>query len=125
MIQNRQPRVLIAEDNALIALDLEELVRSCACRAAGPVATAQEALAILEQQTVDVALVDYLLADGPADPLTSVLNARGIPFALCTGAGEANSDDKYSHTAIVSKPFTQLDILHTINTLVASRLASA
>ena len=56
----RPPRVLLVEDNTLIALDLEEILKGYGCRVVGPSMTVREALEVLDREEVDIAVVDYL-----------------------------------------------------------------
>jgi len=117
------PRVLLVEDNTLIALDLEEILKGYGCRVVGPSVTVREALEVLDREEVDIAVVDYLLADGEAAPLARALDDRGIPFAICTGAGEAELVTLYPNTPILGKPYNPDDVSTVVNSLIASRLA--
>ena len=117
------PRVLLAEDNALIALDLEELLQTYGCDVVGPSVTVQEALDVLRYQAIDIAVIDYLLEDGEAEPLACALDRKGIPYAICTGAGQDKIGSLYPNTPIIGKPFTPEDVSVVVNCLIASRLA--
>ena len=123
MGQQPPPRVLLVEDNALIAMDLEDIFEGFGCEVIGPVGTLKEALERLDQEQIDVAVVDYLLEDGNAGPLAETLNERSIPFALCTGAGEGEISSLFPHTPILSKPYNPDDVSLVVNSLIASRLA--
>jgi DNA-binding NtrC family response regulator len=118
------PRVLIVEDNALIALDLEDILKSNGCEVVGPRVSVREALEDLEQESIDVAVVDFLLEDGNAAPLAQALNGKGIPFAICTGAAESEISAQYPHTPILGKPYNPDDVHLVLNSLIASRLAN-
>jgi len=117
------PRVLIVEDNALIALDLEDILTTSGCEVIGPKVTVRDALALLDTVKIDAAVVDYLLDDGTADPLAQALNERGIPFTICTGAVRGDIGARYPHTPILNKPYTLDDVSLVVNSLIASRLA--
>lgn len=118
------PRVLLVEDNMLIALDLEEILKGYGCRVVGPSMTVREALEVLDREEVDIAVVDYLLEDGEAAPLARALDDKGIPFAICTGAGEAELCTLYPNTPILGKPYNPDDVSMVVNSLIASRLAN-
>ena len=54
------PRVLIVEDNSLIAMDLEDILSNYGCAIVGSTATVEKALEALEREAIDVAVIDYL-----------------------------------------------------------------
>lgn len=119
------PRVLLVEDNALIALDLEELLKGYGCCVIGPSVTVREALDILHSEQVDIAVVDYLLEDGEAEPLARALDSKGIPYAICTGAAGDKLGLLFPNTPILGKPYNPEDVSIVVNSLIASRLANA
>jgi DNA-binding NarL/FixJ family response regulator len=118
------PRVLIVEDNPLISMDLEDILKNHGCQIIGPLATVRDALLAIEKDEIDVALVDYVLEDGNAAPLAEALNGKAIPFAICTGSGEDAIHSIFPTTPILGKPFLTADVSVDINSLIASRLAS-
>lgn len=77
-------RVLIVEDEALIAMDLVDIVESDAGYVVGPFRTNREAIAALAREQVDVAILDLNLADGDATPTARFLFAAGVPILVCT-----------------------------------------
>ena len=119
------PRVLVVEDNTLIAMDLEEILKTYGCQVVGPSCSVTEALTLLADGSVDVAVVDYLLEDGTAAPLAKALDEKGIPYAICTCAREDEICSLYPRTPILGKPYNPDDVSLVVNSLMASRLASA
>lgn len=83
----KDARVLVAEDNLIIALDLvAELEESGAC-VLGPAARVQDGLALVEGALPDGAILDVDLLDGPVTPLAEQLLERQVPCVFCTGVG--------------------------------------
>ena len=77
--------VLVVEDEFLIALDLEQLLRRHGWRVLGPAATVDQALRLLRGgETPDVALLDVNLRGEPVTPVAEELRARGVPFVLAS-----------------------------------------
>ena len=75
-------RVLIAEDELLVAMDhAAELVRAGA-KIVAMCPTVTGAVDCLRERPVDVAVVDFVLADGNSEPLQTVLNQKHIPFVV-------------------------------------------
>ena len=78
-------KVLVAEDKAAIALEIELSLQEQGCSVLGPTATIAATLASLSRDRPDVALLDLHLLDGLATPIAATLAAMGVPFALLLG----------------------------------------
>ena len=76
--------VLVVEDEFLIAMDLERLLRRHGWRVLGPAATVDQALRLLLGETPDVALLDINLRGELVTPVAEELRARGVPFVLAS-----------------------------------------
>ena len=83
-----RPLVLIAEDEALIAMELVDGLRHAGFEVAGPFARCAEAEEWLQTGSPDAAVVDSLLKDGPCDALVADLSCRGIPTLIFSGRDE-------------------------------------
>lgn len=80
-----QRRVLLIEDDALVALALKACAEAEGLEVLGPVTSAAAARRLLAEERPDYALLDYRLMDGTADHLVQTFRRDGIPFALLTG----------------------------------------
>jgi CheY-like chemotaxis protein len=78
-------KVLVAEDDGLLALDLACTLRELGCVVLPAAPSVAGALAILGAERPDVALLDVSLADGSAAPVAAALAAAGVPFAVVSG----------------------------------------
>lgn len=83
----QEHRILIVEDEAIIALNLAYAVEDVAGEVVGPVGSIAEAFALLDVAPVSGAVLDANLADGEVTPLALHLLERGVPFVLHTGTG--------------------------------------
>lgn len=100
-------RVLVAEDDAVIALDMDGALKSLGCTVLGPVPSAAEALALLALQEPRAALVNIRLSDGPGTPVVQALRAAAVPFILVTGYEGRDLDDPALRAAPrLTKPFS-------------------
>jgi CheY-like chemotaxis protein len=77
-------KVLVVEDDALLAFYLEDLLHGLGCVVLGPVASVADALAVLDRQRPDLALLDLELADGWSAPVAQALRAMDVPAAMIT-----------------------------------------
>ncbi|MEH3144295.1 MAG: response regulator [Methylobacterium frigidaeris] len=80
-----QPVVLLAEDNALVGLDLRDALEEMGYRVAGPFSRCSDALLWLSQETPDLALLDVMLDDGPSAAIAVALRRQGVPFLVHSG----------------------------------------
>ena len=104
-------RVLVAEDDFVIALELEALLREFGCEVLGPATMVGEALELLGRERPDAALLDVGLGDGPAWPVAAALAAAGVPFALATGyPAEGLGAAASAAVAVLGKPFGAAEV---------------
>ena len=104
-------RVLVAEDEALISVILSGDLRDEGYLIGGPFSRCRDALAWLADNTPDVAIVDYMLRDGPCTTLTRALRERGVPFIIFSGyTRDPNTDHEFLDTPWFDKP-ASLDAL--------------
>jgi DNA-binding response OmpR family regulator len=78
-------RVLVVEDEPLIAMGLADQLREAGARVLGPCATASQAIDVFQANNVDVAVIDFVLADQNSEGLQTALENKGIPFVVLTG----------------------------------------
>lgn len=112
-------RVLIVEDQPLLALDLQNLLEAYGYEVAAWASDLPEAERIIAQGQIDVALVDFLLNEQPADALAKQLAAKNIPFAFCTGSDEKDIASRYPSVPILSKPYMAEDVILQVQSLLS------
>jgi CheY-like chemotaxis protein len=76
-------RVLVVEDEALLAMMLEDVFSDAGAQVVGPAATVEQAIALIAPQVIDVALLDVCLRDQRSDPVAEALRQRGVRRAAC------------------------------------------
>lgn len=104
-------RVLIVEDESLVAMLLETILEDMGCVPVGPAATIEEGLAMAGDESVlDAALLDVNVAGQQIFPVAELLRARGVPFVFSTGYGEGGLPDAWRGQATIQKPFTEAAI---------------
>ena len=103
-------RVLLVEDETLIARLMEEMLAEFACEVTATVGQLDEAMEVAATQRFDLAFVDVNLRGVPAWPLADVLRARGIPFAFVTGYGASATTATHADVPVLQKPFRVQDL---------------
>lgn len=99
--------ILVIEDDPLVAMMLEEYLEALGGAVAGNADNVTSALAIINSETIDAAIVDIHLANGETSVLIAEsLRARNIPFAIVTGGFFAPPDAAFAGRPVLLKPFT-------------------
>ena len=104
-----QRRVLVVEDEMLIGMLLEDMLADLGHTVVAVVPRVNEALAAVQKETFDVAVLDVHLNGQAVFPVAEALIARGIPFVFATGYGERGLPDQYRGRPILQKPFAKDD----------------
>ena len=82
-------RVLLVEDNVVIAMNTEELLQDLGVAAVLTVGSVAEAMTLIDTQHFDLALLDLRLRDDEDGlPVAERLRAEGVPIVFATGIGE-------------------------------------
>jgi DNA-binding response OmpR family regulator len=97
-------RVLIVEDEMMIAMMMQDMLEEIGCEVIGPANRVDAALALADAE-IDVALLDVNLAGELVYPVADRLRARGIPIIFLTGYGNIGIDPRYREAPVLSKPF--------------------
>jgi len=114
-------RILVVEDEPLVALELATILREAGAEVLGPAATPEEVLACIEDSPVDAALLDGNLRGLAVDDVAALLAARKVPFAFVSGYEKDNLPRDFADAPLLGKPFTQEQLLGTTAALFAGR----
>jgi PAS domain S-box-containing protein len=97
-------RVMIVEDEALVAMVVTESLTTLGCSVVGPFSRCSDALAAIEADEIDAAILDVNLDGEMVYPLADLLTERGVPFIFVTGYGSESIDDRFTHIPVIQKP---------------------
>jgi PAS domain S-box-containing protein len=97
-------RVLLVEDEALVAMMIQECLTESGHLVIGPISRAADALQAAKEIDYDAAILDINLGDEMAYPVADIVAARGVPFVFVTGYEADTIDDRFSHVPILQKP---------------------
>jgi len=99
-------RVLVVEDEFLIALDIDRILESVGVQQVLTAGRIDEALRILsDDQPINAAVLDLKLDKDSTLPVAEKLQALGIPFVFLTGSPEAAQTRGFPRAPVVAKPF--------------------
>jgi hypothetical protein len=103
-------RVLLVEDEFLVAMDVESMLERAGCAAIGPAA--------------DAAVLDVNLNGTPVFPVAKALSERGIPFLFTTGCDGASIPPAFQAVPRLQKPFGEDDLIHGLKAVMNGRAGS-
>jgi CheY-like chemotaxis protein len=118
MVESRRKRILIVEDEPLVAKLLEDFVVELGFDVVGPALRLEAAVELVDSETVDAAILDVNLGNCRSYPLAERLMAANIPFAFATGYG-AHGFDTPEHVPLIRKPFERDSIGAVLSDLLA------
>jgi len=116
-----EKKVLIVEDEAMIAFDLEDVVMSRGARAAVCL-DLETALKKAEADEFDVAILDYNLGGRTVLPVADTLQRKGIPFVFNTAMAEFEDlSARYNGAMVCRKPANEAELVELLVKLTAGK----
>ena len=103
-------RILVVEDEFLIALDIEDALAALGCVVVGPAGKLTEALELANKSEIDAAILDVTIRDDKVFPVADKLLERGIPFIFASGYGEWALPEPMRIHPRLTKPFQADDL---------------
>jgi DNA-binding response OmpR family regulator len=116
-------RILIAEDEVLIAVTLEDYVRELGYEPIGPYYDLATALPAARTAKIDAAIVDIKFGEVVSYELAEVLTARNIPFGFATGLISTGLEPRWSNRPFLPKPYELQDLQRLLVTLLSHKPA--
>jgi DNA-binding response OmpR family regulator len=111
-------KVLVVEDEYLVASLIEQILEAAGCIVTGPIPRLSEALDAAHHENCDAAVLDVNLAGERIDPVADALCARDVPFLFVTGYGVNALPGEYTERPRVNKPFRMADLLCALSSIL-------
>jgi CheY-like chemotaxis protein len=112
-------RVLLVEDEPIIAMSVEDMLVDLGCLVVGPAFSASAAETLARNEHFDAALLDINMGDGASYPIAVILRERNIPFSFATGYGSGGVPAGLGHVSVLAKPYTEENLADTLRRLFA------
>jgi CheY-like chemotaxis protein len=114
-------RVLLVEDEALVAMLVEDMLADEGYQVAATASRLGEAMALAADPglAIDIAILDVNLAGEPVFSVAEVLARRGVPFAFATGYGAGGLPEGWRGRPTLQKPFTAADVHAVLERIAA------
>jgi DNA-binding response OmpR family regulator len=119
-------KILVVEDECLIAEDLAALLRDAHAEVIGPAESLPQAMRLAaDTELIDAAVLDINLRGVTVFPLADELTSRGIPIMFLTGYGENNIPQEYGQSPCCEKPMGVTHIVAQIKAILSPSIAAA
>jgi CheY-like chemotaxis protein len=116
-------RVLVVEDEVVVSFALEDMLAELGCKIVGPAARISQALAIVEAETIDLAVLDVNLNGQKSFPIADALVARGVPFVFSTEYNGDGFPDIYKKFPMMQKPYDRANLSLALISLISGATA--
>ncbi len=114
-------KVLVVDDELLIALDVEDSVMRAGGETVGPYGTLSATLSAIESESFSVAVLDVRLGRETSEAAARRLKEKGIPFLFYTGQSlPERMQDLASNTVVLMKPSPSRALVAALNSLVTT-----
>jgi len=112
-------RVLVVEDEMLVAALLQDMLADLGCVVVGQAASVDEALALIEIEVLDAAVLDVNLAGQMSYPVADALLARHVPFVFSTGYPSSRLQEGYRTLPALQKPYHMTELQEALADVMA------
>jgi CheY-like chemotaxis protein len=106
----RVRRVLVVEDEVMIAMLMEDMLTDLGYEVVGPAMRLEEGIELATTAQLDMAVLDVNLNGQRSTPIAEILAERGVPFVFATGYGSTGVDEPHNARHVLKKPFSPDDL---------------
>ena len=111
-------RILIVEDEFLIAVEIKRVLTEAGWIVVGPAGTCEHALRLAGEAALDGALLDAHLDGERTDEVARMLEQRAVPYVWVTGSGRESLPVASRDNAVLGKPFNSIELLSAVDRLM-------
>lgn len=120
VISSPRGRVLVVEDEFLIAAMVEGILSDFECECVGPIASLEEGVEAARTEVVDAAIINLILQGKHAYPVIEVLAERNIPFCFASGVRPADLPERWHERPFLTKPYVIAEVRAFLATVLPS-----
>lgn len=110
-------RILIVEDEPIVAMCLEDALEALGCVPVGPVSRLEDGLMLARSETLDAAILDINLGGERSYPIAEALREREIPFVFASGYGAPDPAQGMGEP-LMEKPYSERDVRAALERLL-------
>jgi CheY-like chemotaxis protein len=113
-------RLLIVEDEAIVAMALEDMLLQLGCVVVGPALRLKAALNLATAEPLDGAILDINLGEERTFPVAAILIRRKVPFLFATGYGSSGLEPPFTQSPVIAKPYGLEDLIRCLSKILAT-----
>jgi DNA-binding response OmpR family regulator len=121
MAEKPRCRILIVEDEAMIAMLVEDMVLDFGSEVVGPAAKMEDAIRLAQSAALDAAILDVNVGGSVIFPVAEILSKRGIPFTFATGYGSTGLPPHFQSYPTLPKPFSYQSLAEVLRNVLANQ----
>jgi len=112
--------LLVVEDEMMTLMLIEDMLADLGCESVATAATVEQAIALIDAQAFDAAMLDMNLNGSKSHAVADALAARGVPFVFSTGYSGHDMRDGYRDRPLLKKPFQFEKLVEILEHLLPS-----
>jgi CheY-like chemotaxis protein len=112
-------RILIVEDEPIVALALQDMLEDLGYEVVGPAFRVPAALALAESEAFDAAILDVNMGTGDSYGVAARLRERAIPYLFATGYGREGLDPGHEETPVLQKPYRDSQVAAALKRMLS------
>lgn len=113
-------RVLVVEDEALLAMTISDILSDCGCVVVGPALSLDQAQTLASHEPLDAAVLDVNLNGASSFGVADTLRQRAVPFCFVTGYGAASLPPQYADVPVLAKPYSDAALRAVLQGLLST-----
>ena len=113
-------RILVVEDELFVLMMIEDMLADLGCGSVVTATTVEKALALIDTQVFDVAMLDMNLNGDASHSVAEALISRRVPFVYSTGNTDPEMSVGYSDQPVLKKPFKNQELVAILARLISS-----
>ena len=119
MLGAKGKRILVVEDEPIVALALQDMLAELGYEVVGPAFRLAAALECAASEAIDAAILDVNMGEGDSYAVAATLRGRGIPFLFATGYGRMGIEPGHEQAAVLQKPYREDQVEAALRALLA------
>ena len=120
----RDKRILIVEDEPILAIALQDILEGLGYEVVGPAFRVAQALALAGEAGLDAAILDVNMGDGDSYGIADRLAARGILYLFATGYGREGLEPGHEAAPVLAKPYREKEVEQALAKLLRASVDS-
>lgn len=112
-------RILVVDDDSLLAFDLETFLEDEGCVVIGPAPSVDKALVLIATDPPDAAILDLDLGGQTSAPIADALAARNVGFLFISGHSQAMLPPTHANRQLLPKPWTETELREALTSMVS------